>query len=87
MQELIRKHRPLIVTEFNPKTIEENSNMEPADYLQALMSLGYRLAVLQGDSSEIPFSDKNDILDYWRDLNRRLGTDDMTFLDLIARPI
>lgn len=87
MQGIIRKHRPLIITEFQPKLIKAYSGLEPTDYLKALMALDYRLSVIQENGSEVSLSSETETLLYWQDHNQELGTGDVTHLDLVARPI
>ena len=47
--EILRRDRPIIVTEFSPGLLASNSGVAAIDYLRLLQSLGYALAVIGDD--------------------------------------
>jgi FkbM family methyltransferase len=87
MQGIIKKHRPLIITEFYPKLIKAYSRIEPTDYIKALIDLDYKLSVIQENGGEISLYSETETLEYWKDFSQKLGTGDLTHIDLVARPI
>jgi FkbM family methyltransferase len=87
MQGLIRKHHPILVSEFHPKALREYSNCDPSSYLQSILDFGYRLAVIDSQGQELIFAETDAILEYWRSYNARSGMTDEFQLDIIARPL
>lgn len=88
MHRLLTIFHPVIVSEFNPKAMREFAGIEPGSYLQALDDLGYKLAVIQGDGSELDFERSADILEHWKQVNRVLDPIENRYhLDIVARPI
>ncbi len=87
MEGIVRRHRPLIVSEFHPKAMGEYFALEARDYLEAIMALGYRLSVIAPNGDELPFTTSGDIMEHWRAYNRGLGSVDDLHLDILARPL
>lgn len=85
MQKTLRQHHPVLLTEFHPHAIQTNANAAPTDYLEALLGLGYQLAVIESAGQSRPMSDAASVMAYWREVNHQRGTGDSTHLDLIAR--
>ncbi len=85
MSELIRKRRPVIVSEFNPDGIRDLSNSAPEDYLQALAAHGYSLSIIELSGGELPMRTAPDIMQYW-DTFRREHDESYGNIDIIARP-
>jgi FkbM family methyltransferase len=61
VQEAIRRDRPVIVSEFNPRLLQPNSGVSGAEYLQLLTGLGYRLAVVRPEGA-VPCADAEAVL-------------------------
>lgn len=80
MQQLVRCHRPIIFTEFNPKGLGIRSSISPEAYLDRLYDLGYDLFVLhkEGHKSSEPQS-KAQIMHHFEDMG-------LHHLDLVAYP-
>jgi FkbM family methyltransferase len=49
IQAVLRRDRPVIVSEFNPRLLEPNSGVSGAAYLALLAGLGYRMGVIKPD--------------------------------------
>jgi FkbM family methyltransferase len=86
MTDLLTLHRPVVYTEFHPKAMKDNFGRDGREYLQALVSLGYHLAVLGMDGVETQSLMIDDVLDHWRRHNRALGMLDEAHIDLACRP-
>jgi len=84
MEKLLKRCRPVIVSEYSPKAIREGLDENPADYPAGLRGLGYRLKVIEPDGNELEMADEGEIMSYWERLNRKLGTGDTHHLDLLA---
>ncbi|MFC7739015.1 FkbM family methyltransferase [Roseomonas sp. GCM10028921] len=79
-QDIIRRHRPVIVSEFSPGLIAGISGVSGEAYLHWLLSLGYDLSAIEVDGS---LSAANGDPEVIMDTYRRRGTD---HIDIIARP-
>ncbi len=86
MRRTIARYRPIIVSEFHPKAIREYSRQEPQDYLEALVSLGYSLSVVESTGKVIDFIDPSEIMTHWRNLNLQFNSGGTMHLDILARP-
>jgi FkbM family methyltransferase len=61
IQDRLRRDRPVIVSEFNPRLLLPNSGVSGAIYLELLTGLGYRLAVIKPEGA-IPCADAAAVL-------------------------
>jgi len=86
MRKTLDKHRPMIISEFHPKVIRECGRQDPQEYLNALVSLVYRLSVIELTGNVIDCAEPADVVDYWREINRQRNTGDTMHLDIIATP-
>jgi FkbM family methyltransferase len=82
MRNIIRRHRPIMVTEFSPRGLSIASNISSEEYLNQLRDLGYQITAIPhgGSLSATPQSNEQ-ILEYFARIS---GAD---HLDLLARPI
>lgn len=87
MADTLARCRPVLVFEFHPAAIRDNTGSDPAAFLDSLSDLGYRLSVIHHDGAETPALDKTGIMAEWEDLNRRTGAGGSAHLDLIGRRI
>ncbi len=88
MDKLIKKHKPIIFTEFHPYNLRYNHNTEPQDYLKQLTEYGYRLSIIQGVEEAGKITEASDIdfvINFCQELAEKLNCDQM-LLDLIALP-
>ena len=88
MDKLIKKHKPIIFTEFHPYNLRSNNKTEPQEYLKQLTEYGYRLSIIQGVEeggkiTEAP--DINFVINFCQELAEKLNCDQM-LLDLMALP-
>jgi hypothetical protein len=89
MDLLIKKHKPIIFTEFHPWCIRFFNKTEPQQYLERLIQYGYRLSILQreeegGAITEAP--DTTFVMNFHKELGEKLKFDKI-HLDLIAIPL
>lgn len=49
MEQLIRRHRPVLLLEFDPFLIEATSRVAPGSFLDALLAQGYDLFILESE--------------------------------------
>ncbi len=75
---VIRRDRPMIVSEFSPDMLAGISGIDGPSYCDWLVSLGYRLSVIEPDGGLSPFLDATGIMDAYR----ARGTD---HIDIAAR--
>lgn len=86
MRKTLHKYRPIVISEFHPKLIREVAKQEPQEYLDTLVSMGYRLSVIELTANVIDCVESADVVDYWRKVNRRHRTGDTMHLDILAIP-
>ncbi len=55
--DMLRRDRPVIVSEFSPRLLRSNSGVEPQAYADFLTGLGYRMEVVHEDGSMEPCPD------------------------------
>jgi FkbM family methyltransferase len=82
MNEIIRKHRPIVLTEFSPWHIEHRSQFKPYEYLQIILNHGYCLSVIEQSGSALLMTSIESLMLYWESLNN-----DKQHLDLMAQPL
>lgn len=68
MKEYLRRHRPVLVTEFSPYALAKTSHVEPEEYLEELRGLGYDLHVISREerSDHAPHSNQ-EIMEQYTD--------------------
>jgi FkbM family methyltransferase len=81
MTGLLRRHHPLLVTEFSPAALETISDLAPRQVLDALRDLGYNLRAIEGRGDPLAAPQDNDAI------LARLAGAASEHLDLLARPI
>ena len=89
LTKLIRKHRPILLTEFSPENLEQHAHNDPLDFLEQVLDLYENLHILSvwGDSAD--FRDAKSVMDYWRKRNEEvtaagLVPDGMLHFDIVA---
>lgn len=82
MDNLIRKYRPVIFTEFSPWHIKHRCNVDPQEYLKQIESYNYRLSIIETSGYIAENLDANLVMSFWKKLNN-----DKMHLDLIAKPM
>jgi hypothetical protein len=82
MENLLRRHRPKLITEFHPWALRINCDAPPEAYLQQLEGMGYRLAVILPDGGLEPMRSHADVMEYYAGLRCETVN-----LDLYAEPL
>jgi FkbM family methyltransferase len=86
---LLRRHRPTLVTEFNPRCLRDHAGVEPGDYATQLFGLYERLDVLTPFGDAASFTGADELLRFWARRDRELTDrgqlpDGMLHLDIVA---
>ena len=86
---LIERHRPTLVTEFNPRCLRDVGGVAPVAYAEQLLSHYPRLRVITAFGDDIEFRDAGSLMIYWERRNAELGrqailAEGMLQFDLIA---
>lgn len=79
MDKIIRKHNPVLISEFSPWHIEHRTDVTSKEYLKQLSQYGYSLGIIQASGDVINDRNIDSIMSYWSKLNN-----DKQHLDLIA---
>jgi FkbM family methyltransferase len=80
---LVRKHRPIVFTEFNPVAIKNHSRVEPEVYLRGLFAHTQSILSLHFDGVRVACTSIDQVMNQWRQANQRRGTDGTCHLDLM----
>jgi len=80
---LIRKHNPIVFTEFNPAAIRNHSRVGPEVYLRGLFDVSQKIEALHLDGSRIACAAPEDVMHEWRDQNQRMGSIEGYHIDLM----
>jgi len=80
---LVRKHRPIVFTEFNPVAIRNHACVLPEDYLGGLFGTGGRVTALHVDGGRVACETPREVMEQWREANRRMNAVDTHHLDLL----
>jgi FkbM family methyltransferase len=81
MDKIIKKHKPIILTEFNPWHIKQRTQIEPQAYLKQLARYGYDLYIIEPSGCSTLAPNTDSVMNSWG----KLGND-KRHLDLIAQP-
>jgi len=81
---LVRKHRPVVFTEFNPVAIRNHSRVPPESYLEGLFGTGGKVEALHLDGRRVACATPNAVMEQWRDANRRMNSVESYHLDLLV---
>ena len=86
---LIERHRPTLLTEFNPRCLRDVGGVGPLDYAEQLLSYYPRLRAITVFGDDIEFRDAGSLMTYWDRRNAELSgrailPDGMLQFDLIA---
>lgn len=84
IEPLVRKHRPVIFTEFNPIAIRNHSRVDPETYLEQLFRCASSIETIEFDGERKMCEAIGDVMERWCDANRRAGTDGTCHIDLVA---
>jgi FkbM family methyltransferase len=81
---LLRKHRPILFTEFNPVAITNHSRVPPEQYLDQIFRIGGTVTALHPDGRRIHCARSSEIMEQWREADRRTKGVHSYHLDLIV---
>ena len=87
MQGILKKHRPILITEFSPHDLSKDSPQAAAEYLGEIRQSGYALAVIEENGAIREFAAETGVLEYWRAACQRQPGREGFHLDLLARPV
>lgn len=85
MSRTIKKHRPIIISEFSPASLMELSATKPEDYLRTLKSFNYSLFVIEDNGNELPANEEAKVMHYWDEF-RKAHDESFVNIDIVARP-
>jgi FkbM family methyltransferase len=83
IEALVRKHKPVVFTEFNPPAIRNHSRIPPEQYLDALFGCAGEIAVLHLDGRRVRCTKPQQVMGEWREANRRMNAEEIYHLDLL----
>jgi FkbM family methyltransferase len=81
MDKIIKKHKPIIITEFSPWHIKHRTQIEPEEYLKQLTQYGYDLYIIEPSGRFTLASNTDFVMNFWGKFSN-----DKQHLDLIAQP-
>ena len=84
IEQLVHKYRPVIFTEFNPAAIRNHSRVDAETYLRQLFGHAAMIETIEFDGQHGKCGSVAEVMDRWRDVNRRAGTTDTCQIDLVV---
>jgi FkbM family methyltransferase len=86
---LIRKHQPILLTEFNPYCLTNIQHIPPIDYLEQVLEYYSSLHVITTFGDSITFTNADELMKYWSKRNAEIVADKilpdgMLHFDIIA---
>ncbi len=90
-QKLLDRHRPILLTEFNPRCLRDVTHYQPQDYLDTIFGRYPRVRVLTAFGDDVTFTSTAEVMAHWRNrnqdmVNEGLLPDYMLHFDLVAYP-
>jgi len=83
LERLVRKHRPIVFSEFNPAAIRNHSRVEPQSYLHSLFAVTKAIEALHHDGRRACCSTPEQVMEQWHESNRRMNSDGGYHIDLM----
>ncbi len=84
IEDLVRRHWPVIFAEFNPIAIRNHSRVEPEEYLRALFVHAPVLDALHLDGTSVRCVSSAQVMEEWERANRDAAPGTSYHLDVIA---
>jgi len=81
---LLAKHRPHVLTEFHPKCIRDNTDIDPAEYLRKLLEYSASVEVLHRVRPRVACRDVESILREWQSADDEFRMNGAMHIDLYA---
>ncbi len=85
-RESLRRHRPVVLTEFHPWCMRTHVAIEPRDYLDELFSFADHLHVLAPDSTRTTCANADAVMRQWELADKVARSDGTHHLDLLVQP-
>jgi hypothetical protein len=82
---LLARHRPHVLTEFHPKCIRDNTDIDPAEYLRTLLDYSGSVEVLHRTRPNVVCGDVESILREWQLADDEFGMKGAMHIDLYAK--
>jgi FkbM family methyltransferase len=83
LEVLLRRHRPVVFAEFNPAAIRNHSRVDAKNFLNELFAIAPSIDVLRLDKRRVSCVSPDQIMEEWRDVNRRMGSVEGYCVDLM----
>lgn len=83
IEALVRKHKPIVFSEFNFSAIRNHSRIPPQQYLEALFDIAPEIIVLHQDGRRVACASPDRIMAAWREENS-CGTGECKHIDLLV---
>ena len=89
LDQTVKEHRPLIMTEYHPHCLRESGHSNPTDYLEMLVGCGYSLSVLErGNGGRETFCPSiADVSSIWEKENSISDARGTIHVDMVCRPV
>jgi FkbM family methyltransferase len=81
----LARDRPVVLTEFHPKCLRDNAQVDPHDYAATLLAYG-AVTVLHFDGRRSACRDGEALMRLWAREDAALNTDGAAHLDLLVEP-
>lgn len=81
---LLSKHTPHVLTEFHPKCIRDNTDLDPAEYLRVLLDYAGMIEVLHRTRPRVMCRDVESVLREWEAVDAEFGMNGAMHIDLYA---
>jgi FkbM family methyltransferase len=85
-RELLARHRPTLLIEFNPFGLEANFGQDPRPLLDWVLDYADEATVILRDAAPARCASAREIMEAWEAANARLGLDGRLHVDLLAKP-
>jgi FkbM family methyltransferase len=83
---MFERCRPLVITEFHPHAMRENSAVDPNEYLDMLFDYGKTINVILGIDTCVQCMTPDAVMDQWGRSDLRYGGKGTSHLDLFVNP-
>jgi FkbM family methyltransferase len=84
-RELLARHRPALLVEFNPFGLEANFGQDPRELADWLLDYAGEVKVIVRDAPPIRCVSAPQVLQAWKEANSRFGLDGRMHVDVLAK--
>jgi FkbM family methyltransferase len=85
-RDLLARHRPTVLIEFNPFGLDANFGQDPRRLLDWLLDYANDVSVIVRDAAPARCASAAAIMEAWEAANARLGLDGRLHVDVLAQP-